>query len=86
MDWYEEYIEESIRPLVRLLRDNGFNTQCSCGHEMYVECSCLLDGEIQRLHNLLFNNGHSDYEINVNIKVLNQCLYSVCTIKLAIKA
>lgn len=39
MNWYEENIEESIIPLVKLLRDNGFNTECSCGHEMYVQCS-----------------------------------------------
>jgi hypothetical protein len=35
-DWYD-HIEPEIRDVVRLLRDNGFNTTCSCGHEMYVE-------------------------------------------------
>jgi hypothetical protein len=37
MDRYEEHIEEPIRGVVKTLRDNGFNTTCSCGHEMYVE-------------------------------------------------
>jgi len=44
MDWYKEYIEEDIRPLVKLLRENGFNTECSCGHDMYVQCLILPDG------------------------------------------
>jgi hypothetical protein len=35
-DWYER-IEPEIRELVRLCRNNGFNTTCSCGHEMYIE-------------------------------------------------
>jgi len=52
-DWYEENIEEPIRDVVRLLRDNGFNTQCSCGHEMYVQCEYTIDYEIKRLYDLL---------------------------------
>lgn len=61
--WYEEYIEEPIRDTVKLLRDNGFNTECSCGHKMYVQCQFIVDGEIQRLHNLLFNSGYTNYRI-----------------------
>ena len=34
MNWYDENIEEGIRYIVKLLRDNGFNTTCSCEHEM----------------------------------------------------
>ncbi len=41
MDWYEENIEEPIRPLVHLLRENGFNTECSCGHEEEVPVGIL---------------------------------------------
>jgi hypothetical protein len=70
MNWYEKYIEESIRELVKLLRDNGFNTECSCGHKMYVQCQYPMadDGEIQRLDSLLFNNGYEDYEISAILK------------------
>jgi hypothetical protein len=75
MDWYEEYIEESIRSVVKLLRDNGFNTECSCGHDMYVQCQYLLDGEIKRLHDLLFNNGYRNYVIDVLVQVLDGHLY-----------
>jgi hypothetical protein len=70
MDWYEEYIEEPIRDLVKLLRDNGFNTQCSCGHKMYVECQYPMGegGEMFRLDQLLYNKGYRDYEISMVLK------------------
>lgn len=71
MGWCEEVIEEQIRKEVKLLRDNGFNTECSCGHEMYVQCQYLIDGDIQKLHNLLFNNGYRNYTISVEVKVLD---------------
>jgi len=81
-DWYEEYIEPEIRDLVRLLRDNGFNTECSCGHEMYVQCSYIIDGELMRLHNLLFSNGYRNYEITVTIRVVDSCLFKTLNIEL----
>lgn len=85
MDWYEEYIEEEIRPLVKLLRDNGVNTTCSCGHDMYVECDFLPDKEVQRLDNLLFDHGYRDYEINFNIKRVDGHLYPNLRIELDTK-
>lgn len=68
MDWYEENIEPEIRPVVKLLRMNGFNTECSCGHEMTVQSQFISDGESKRLDDLLFNNGFRNYEINIIIK------------------
>jgi hypothetical protein len=66
MNWYDKYIEEPIRDLVRLLRDNGFNTECSCGHKMYVQCQYITDdGAIARLDKLLYSNGYCDYEISM---------------------
>jgi hypothetical protein len=73
--WYDTTIEEPIRDVVRLLRDNGFNTECSCGHEMYIQCNYTLEGEMQRLHNLLFSHfgttlgRQADYEIELHVKV-----------------
>lgn len=52
--WYEHGVEEPVRDLVKVLRGHGFNTECSCGHEMYVQCQYIPDGEIARLHSLLF--------------------------------
>jgi len=82
MDWYEECIEEPIRDLVKLLRDNGFNTECSCGHEMYVQCQYLLDGEIFRLHKLLFNAGYRDYEIDLKVRVMDGHQYPTMDVKI----
>jgi len=71
MDWYEENIEPEIRDLVKLLRNNGFNTECSCGHEMYVQCQCIPDGVLQRLHNLLFNNYYKNYKIEIILECVD---------------
>jgi len=53
-DWYEENVEEGVRALVRALRDEGFNTECSCHHEMYVQMQYIIDGEVKRLHDLVW--------------------------------
>lgn len=66
MNWYEERIEEPVRDLVRLLRNNGFNTECSCGHEMYVQIA-YCDGDADRLDQFLFNHGFRNYTIMVRI-------------------
>jgi len=75
MDWYDD-IDEPIRNIVRLLRDNGFNTTCSCGHEMYIEGDLSADYELQRLHYLLYtyfceNDKREllNYEIKFELKV-----------------
>jgi hypothetical protein len=63
MDWYDEFIEEPIRDIVKLLRDNGFNTTSSCGHAMVVEMELYSDNSITRLFNLLQENDHNDFMI-----------------------
>ncbi len=65
-DWYEREIEEPIRPLVKLLRDNGFNTVFSCGHEMYCE-SEYCGQDLTRLSELLSENGYRQFEIVVRM-------------------
>lgn len=62
-DWYEENIEEPVRDLVMLLRDNGFNTECSCGHEMYIQCQLLDVEELERVINLLIENNFINFTI-----------------------
>jgi hypothetical protein len=73
-NWYEDCIEEPIRDVVKLLRDNGFNTESSCGHEMYVQCKYYPDGEIQRLYVIISEylkemKISRDFEIIVKLKV-----------------
>lgn len=81
MSWYDVYIEPGIREQVELLRTNGFNTECSCEHEMYVQCTLTVDGEMKRLHDLLYNNGYRNYEINTKIKVDDGHLFTTTDIK-----
>ena len=73
-NWYEKNIEKGVRELVFYLRNNGFNTECSCEHEKYVQCQYILDGEIMRLLNILSNYFHEknipcDYEVDIRIIV-----------------
>jgi len=66
LDWYSENIESGVRDLVRFLRDNGVNTECSCeGHVKgaipYVQCQYITDGEIHRIHRLLTGHGYENF-------------------------
>ena len=65
--WYEKHIEEPIRELVKLLRNNGINTTCSCGHEMYCECETYGNyyDESNGVFNLLVGNGYKHFKIEV---------------------
>jgi len=75
-DWYERKIEEPIRSVVKLLRDNGFNTVFSCGHEMYCE-SEYYGEDLTRLSDLLSENGYSQFEIIVRTGINKKgCKYA----------
>jgi len=80
MDWYEDAIEEPIRSAVKLLRDNGFNTTCSCGHEREIECDVSPDGEFKRLHDLLCGHGYRRYRITFDLLYLDGCPFSTISI------
>jgi len=55
--WYYDVIEEPVRELVYLLRNNGYNTTNSCGHDMWVQID--MDSDIiHDLYNLLAENGY----------------------------
>lgn len=70
MNKFWEGVETPIRSEVRLLRDNGFNTTCSCGHEMYIELELgnHMD-EVERLATLLVENGYKDFKIECTLQV-----------------
>ena len=51
-NWYDDLIDEPVRDLVKILRNNGFNTTGSCGHEMNIEGDIVMDCELQRLHKI----------------------------------
>lgn len=71
-DWYD-IIEEPVREVVRLLRNNGFNTTCSCGHEMYVEMECHDDREVTYMYNLLVENGYTGFTIMLHCTHRSGC-------------
>ena len=73
-DWYDN-IEEPIRPLVRLLRNNGFNTFCSCGHEMWVELDLKNDLSIaEDLARFLQAHGYKKFKIDAEL-FAGDCLW-----------
>lgn len=60
-DWYD-CIEEPIRDLVRLLRNNGFNTTCSCGHAMIIEMAHAPE-DAERLWTLLIEHDIHHFQL-----------------------
>lgn len=66
MSW-SEHIEPQIRPWVMMLRNNGINTTCSCGHDMYIEFDILDGSQITQVDYLLYNAGARNYEIECHI-------------------
>lgn len=86
LNWYEEFIEEPIRDIVKLLRENGFNTECSCGHDMYIQCQYVIDYEIKRLYDLIYLYLYDkkvpiNFEINVLIQVIDGHPYPSLEVK-----
>ena len=65
-EWYIKYIEAPVRGLVKLLRDNGFDTNCSCGHlpNPYISMKWDEDTQITKLHDLLIKNGYRHFVIS----------------------
>lgn len=81
MTWYDEAIEPEIRDLVRLLRDNGINTECSCGHSMYVQFQVIeFNDTVATVDYLLFNSGYRDYRIEETIERRQGFLTTTATV------
>lgn len=80
-DWYEDNIELGVREIVRLLRNNGVNTESSCEHEKYVQCQYTTDSFLMDVDNMLFNAGFFNYEIDVRIIRENGYLRTMMNIK-----
>ena len=63
-------LEPAIRPVVWALRENGINTTCSCGHEMYVECeSWDPTNEFNTIYNVLYEMGYREFTIELKWEV-----------------
>ncbi|KKM69374.1 hypothetical protein LCGC14_1451440 [marine sediment metagenome] len=68
INWYEERIELGVREIVKYLRNNGINTECSCEHDKYVQCQYITDGNVKEIDDLLFLAGFRNYTIEILIK------------------
>jgi hypothetical protein len=66
-DWYR-VIEAGIRPHVRLLRDNGFNTYSSCAERMEVALEISMEDDLARLDKLLSGSGFADFAVMVRVE------------------
>jgi len=64
-DWLTRTVEEPVRDLVKLLRDNGFNTYYSCGHppRPCVHMEWYEDGDVTDLYDLLVDYGYDGFRI-----------------------
>ena len=62
-------LEEPIREVVRLLRNCGVNTTCSCGHEMYIEIELgnHLD-EVETIATVLAMAGYKEFKIECTLQ------------------
>ena len=67
--WYKKNIEDPLKGIIRYLRNNGVNTESSCGHEMDIQCQYLLDGSIKDIHDLVWNYLDSK-GLDINFKIL----------------
>lgn len=75
MNWYEENIEPEIRNIVRILRNNGINTESSCGHRMEIQFQILDSEEVNNLDRILYNEGFRDYKIECYYTRYREHLY-----------
>ena len=53
--WYKDKIEDPLKDMVKELRNNGINTECSCGHDMYIQCQYIPDGSFYEVHKIVWN-------------------------------
>ena len=83
--WYEKFIEKSIRPHVKLLRENGFNTYASCGHRMYISGTCLSARELDNLQDILVNAGYNNYKLNYTQERINGIIIHDFELKFPLK-
>ncbi len=87
--WYKENIEDPLKGIIRYLRNNGVNTESSCGHEMDIQCQYILNGSIKDIHNLVWHYLYSrgldiNFELSVIHKVIDGKHYTSLNIKLPI--
>ena len=80
--WYQN-IEPKIRELVFRLRNAGINTECSCGHGMWIQCQSLDQySELRTIYNVMIEMAILDYQAVVHDEVNNGCRHTFIEIML----
>lgn len=79
-EWYNTKIESEVRDLVYILRNQGFNTTCSCGHGKYIECDYIPDHDYFVIYTLVYNYlyekyGKVNFELSFTTKVVDDVPY-----------
>lgn len=70
MNEFYKNIEKPMRGIVRLLRDNGFNTCCSCGHTMTIDLKLGNHIEdVERIATFLIEEGYKGFKIECTLHV-----------------
>jgi len=71
-DWYSNTIEEPVRNIVRALRNNGINTECSCGHDMTIQCQTIdPTTELLNIRTVFFALGITKYRLELIREVID---------------
>jgi hypothetical protein len=73
-NWYKKHIEEPLQHIVQYLHNNGINTTCSCGHEMWIEIDPDFH-EPNTLHQLL-----CAYYTDHQIEPISYSITSICEV------
>ena len=86
-DWYDQFIEDPLKDLIKVLRHNGINTECSCGHDMYIQCQHIPAWELQDINKILLcyldeNNLPQDFKIIITHEVMDGHQFTNLDIKL----
>lgn len=63
-DWYALNIEEPVREIVRALRKRGINTECSCGHKLYIQFQTLDPlTELNTISSVMYKLGYENWRV-----------------------
>jgi len=75
MGFYDE-LESGVRKWVKILRQYGLNTECSCHHEGYIQCQSIdIVTEVDRIQNALNGAGLQDYTIIVTYTKIGESYF-----------
>lgn len=71
MKTFYNHIEKPIRPVVKLLRNSGFNTKASCGHEMWISIELDKTDDAYKIAECLRKAGYKNFLVEYEIVVMN---------------